>query len=63
MGYKKYSDYSSAVEMVNYIRRGGISSRNTAYRELLTISNEWSGTSAGRDAEDLIDERYSDLKY
>lgn len=44
------------------IKNGGISNRNTAYRELVTIMNEWPGTSVGDEAEDLIDERYSDLK-
>ncbi len=63
MGYKKYSSIASAEEMIYKIKRGGISSRNTAYRELMTIANEWPGTSVGRDAEDLIDDEYSDLKY
>lgn len=63
MGYKKYSDYSAAEEMVNYIKRGGITSRNTAYRELLTISQEWPGTDAAYEAEYLINSEYSDQKY
>lgn len=63
MGYKKYSSCEVAQAMVNHIKNGGIINRNTAYRELLTISNEWPGTSVGREAQDLIDEKYSDLKY
>lgn len=63
MGYKKYSDYSSAEEMVAYIKRGGISNRNTAYRELLTITKEWPRTNAADDAEYLIDTEYVDQKY
>lgn len=63
MGYKKYSDINMAIEMVDKIRRGEISNRNTAYRELMQISNEWRGESVGYDAQDLIDENYSDLKY
>ncbi len=62
MGYKKYSDIGVAAAIVEKIRNGGIPNRNTAYRELVTIMNEWSGTSVGDEAEDLIDERYSDLK-
>lgn len=63
MGYKKYSDYASAEEMVSYIQRGGISNRNTAYRELLTITQEWPGTDASYEAQYLIDTEYSDQKY
>lgn len=63
MGYKKYSDIDMAKEMVNKIRRGEISNRNTAYRELMQISNEWRGESVAYDAENLIDDEYSDLKY
>lgn len=63
MGYKKYSFVEMAQEMVDKIRRGGISNRNTAYRELMQIMNEWRGESVADDAEDLINERYYDLKY
>lgn len=63
MGYKKYSSIDVAESMVERIRNGGISNNNTAYRELLTISQEWAGTSVGREAQALIDYRYSDYKY
>ena len=63
MGYRKYSDISSAEEMVSYIERGGIPDRNTAYRELLIIMQEWGGTSVAYDAQSLIDREYSDQKY
>lgn len=63
MGYKKYSDYSVAVEMLKHIKGGGITSRNTAYRELLTITQEWPGTDAAYEAEYLINSEYSDQKY
>lgn len=63
MGYKKYSDYAAAEEMINRIKRGEITNRNTAYRELVTISHEWRGTSLGDEAEYLIDVEYSDQKY
>lgn len=63
MLYKKYSDISSAEAMVEHIKRGGISSRNTAFRELQTIAQEWSGTNVAREAQYLIDTEYSDLKY
>lgn len=63
MGYKKYSFVEMAQEMVDKIRRGEIPNRNTAYRELVQIMNEWRGEPVADDAEDLIDERYSDLKY
>ena len=63
MLYRKYSDITSAEEMIERIRNGDISSRNTAYRELVVIAGEWDGTSVGREAEYLIDSMYSDLKY
>ena len=63
MGYKKYSDIGAARVMIDNIKRGYISSRNTAYRELFTIANEWPGTPEGREAERLIDSEYSDQKY
>ena len=63
MGYKKYSDIYMAQEMVNKIERGEIPNRDTAYRELLTVVGEWRGTSVADEAEDLIDTRYSDLKF
>ncbi len=63
MGYKKYSYVEMAEEMVDKIREGKIQNRNTAYRELVTIKNEWSGYQVADDAEYLIDTYYSDLKY
>lgn len=58
--YKKYSDVTSAEEMVNKIKNGEISNRNTAYRELVTIASEWEGTPVGNEAQYLIDYEYSD---
>lgn len=63
MGYKKYSYIEMAEEMVNRIREGKIQNRNTAYRELVTIKNEWGSYQVGKDAEYLIDQYYSDLKF
>lgn len=63
MGYKKYSYVEMAEEMVRKIKNGEISNRNTAYRELVQIINDWRGERVAEDAEDLIDEKYSDLKY
>ena len=51
MGYKKYSYVEMAEEMVDKIREGKIQNRNTAYRELVTIKNEWSGYQVADDAE------------
>lgn len=61
--YKKYSDIAGAEAMIEHIKNGGISNGNTAYRELVTIKNEWPGTSVAYEAEALIDERYSQYKY
>lgn len=58
---KKYSDYSSAEAMVLNIKEGKVPNRATAYRELVTIINEWSGTKVAKDAQYLIDTKYSDL--
>ena len=63
MGYKKYSYIEMAEEMVDRIREGKETNRNTAYRELVTIKNEWKGYPVANEAEYLIDEYYSDLKY
>lgn len=63
MGYKKYSDICTAEEMVQYIKNGGISNRNTAFRELQTICQEWPGTNVAREAKYLIDTEYSDLRF
>lgn len=63
MGYKKYSFIEMAEEMVEKIKNGKIVNRNTAYRELVTIVNEWRGNFVAQQAQWLIDERYSDLKY
>lgn len=63
MGYKKYSDIASAEEMLEHIKRGNIGSRQTAYRELVTIINEWPRTPVAREAQRMIDADYSDLVY
>ena len=61
MGYKKYSDYSVAEAMVLNIKGGKVPNRNTAYRELITITHEWPGTKVADEARYLIDTKYSDL--
>lgn len=63
MGYKKYSDSSSADAMMNNIESGKISNSNTAYRELKSISNEYRGSSIGNRADDMIDDLYCGQKY
>lgn len=60
--YKKYSDTAIAWEVIQQIKDGKITG-NTAYRELVTIRNEWRGTSVGNEAEYLIDTMFSSYKF
>lgn len=59
MGYKKYSDEAAAWRIIEKIQDGELTG-NTAYRELISIRNEWKGTQAGDAAERLLDEMFSD---
>ncbi len=61
MGYKKYSNTSGAWEVIQQIKDGKLTG-NTAYRELVTIKNEWSGTSLSDEAEYMIDTMFSEYK-
>ena len=53
MGYKKYSDIASAEAMIERIKKGQVTG-NTAYRELITIKNEWPNTSVASEAEKIL---------
>lgn len=58
-----FSDITGAEEIIRQVKNGDFPNRNTAYRFLVEIVNQFRGQPIADEAEYLINTYYADQKY